>query len=190
MAKELGTDLGALVGNEAVVGRIEPQRYVGDGVGLPTLEDILAELRKPGRDPREAFEAPQFRDDVQTLDDLREGMQLQGTVTNVVAFGAFVDIGVHQDGLVHVSELADRFVQDPNAVVKVGDRVTVRVLSVDLARRRIALSMKQPSNALSAAGAGAEKEAGDRPAKPRDRNPPPAAPQPGFAPNGMRITRR
>jgi uncharacterized protein len=148
-------------------------------VGLPTLEDILSELRKPGRDPREAFEAPAFREDVQTLEDLREGMLLQGTVTNVVAFGAFVDVGVHQDGLVHISELADRYVSDPNAVVKVGDRVNVRVLGVDLPRRRIALSMKQP-------GSTAPPPRTER----QERQPPPrreAAPREGIAANGMRI---
>jgi protein Tex len=147
IAGDVGVRLESLVGNEAAVARIEPRKYVGDEVGLPTLEDILAELRKPGRDPRDAFEAPAFRDDVQTLDDLKEGMSLQGTVTNVVAFGAFVDVGVHQDGLVHVSELSNKFVQDPNAVVKVGDRVNVRVMSVDVQRKRIALSMKDPSSA-------------------------------------------
>ncbi|HEX2095261.1 MAG TPA: Tex family protein [Longimicrobiaceae bacterium] len=142
IARDIGVGLESLVGNEEAIRRIEPRRYVGDGVGLPTLEDIVAELRKPGRDPRKAFEAPAFREDVQTISDLREGMVLQGTVTNVVAFGAFVDVGVHQDGLVHVSELSDRFVKDPNQVARVGDRVTVRVLSVDVPRNRIALSMK------------------------------------------------
>jgi protein Tex len=142
MARDIGVRVAELVGNPAAVGRIESARYVGGDVGLPTLADILAELGKPGRDPREAFEAPAFRDDVQEIEDLREGMVLQGTVTNVVAFGAFVDVGVHQDGLVHVSQLADRFVRDPAEVVSVGDRVTVRVMSVDLARHRIALSMR------------------------------------------------
>ncbi|MDB4947509.1 MAG: Tex-like protein [Gemmatimonadetes bacterium] len=147
IAGDLAVKLDSLVGNEDAVRRIEPRRYVGDGVGLPTLEDIVAELRKPGRDPRDAFEAPAFRDDVKEIADLEEGMTLQGTVTNVVAFGAFVDVGVHQDGLVHVSELSNRFVQDPTTVVKVGDRVNVRVMSVDAARKRIALSMKDPSQA-------------------------------------------
>jgi protein Tex len=157
IARDLGIELDTLVGDEGAVQRIEPRRYVGDGVGLPTLEDIVAELRKPGRDPRDAFEAPSFRDDVETLADLREGMTLQGTVTNVVAFGAFVDVGVHQDGLVHISHLADRFVQDPNDVVKVGDRVKVRVLSVDVARQRIALSMK---SAAEAGGSGSTGSSG------------------------------
>ena len=111
-------------------------------MGEPTLRDILAELKKPGRDPRGSFEPPRFREDVQKLEDLREGMQLEGVVTNVTAFGAFVDVGVHQDGLVHVSQMAAKYVRDPHAIVRVGDRVNVRVVTVDLERRRVALSMK------------------------------------------------
>ncbi|HVG44638.1 MAG TPA: S1 RNA-binding domain-containing protein, partial [Longimicrobium sp.] len=130
------------------------------GVGLPTLEDIVAELKKPGRDPREQFEAPAFRDDVQSIGDLKEGMSLQGTITNVVAFGAFVDIGVHQDGLVHVSELSDRFVKDPNEAARVGDRVTVRVMSVDVPRKRIALSMKTQGVTKPAGGGRPNAQAG------------------------------
>ena len=185
IAADLRLPLQSLIGNDDALARIEPRRYLGDGVGLPTLEDILAELRKPGRDPRQQFEPPVYRDDVQTLEDLEEGMTLQGTVTNVVAFGAFVDVGVHQDGLVHVSELSDRYVQDPNAVVKVGDRVSVRVLSVDLSRRRVALSMKTPG---AAPGRPARAAAPGKPdaGKPR----PPEPPRAGLAPNGMRITRR
>jgi uncharacterized protein len=144
IAADLAVPLDQLVGNETAVAAIRPERYVGEGVGLPTLRDIVGELGRPGRDPRRAFEAPAFREDVSTLADLREGMVLEGTVTNVVAFGAFVDVGVHQDGLVHVSQLSDRFVRDPAEVVKVGDRVTVRVLSVDAARQRVGLTMKKP----------------------------------------------
>jgi protein Tex len=140
MARDRGLALRDLVGNAAIV--IDWKRYVSEDVGEPTLRDILAELKKPGRDPRGSFEPPRFREDVQQLDDLRAGMQLDGIVTNVTAFGAFVDVGVHQDGLVHVSQLADRFVRDPHAVVKVGDRVSVKVVSVDTERRRIALTMK------------------------------------------------
>ncbi|MGZ8711437.1 MAG: helix-hairpin-helix domain-containing protein, partial [Thermoanaerobaculia bacterium] len=142
MAADLGVAVRELVGNAQLVDGIDWKRYVAGDVGEPTLRDILAELRKPGRDPRGSFAPPKFRDDVQKLEDLRDGMQLDGVVTNVTAFGAFVDIGVHQDGLVHVSQLADKFVRDPHAVVKVGDRVTVKVVSVDLERRRIALTMK------------------------------------------------
>ncbi|HET8772929.1 MAG TPA: Tex family protein [Thermoanaerobaculia bacterium] len=142
MAADLGVAVRELVGNAQLVDRIDWKRYAAGDAGEPTLRDILAELKKPGRDPRGEFEPPKFRDDVQKLEDLRDGMQLDGIVTNVTAFGAFVDIGVHQDGLVHVSQLANKFVRDPHAVVKVGDRVSVKVVSVDLERRRIALSMK------------------------------------------------
>jgi uncharacterized protein len=126
-----------------VIDRIDVRRYVDGDVGLFTLGDILAELKKPGRDPRAGFAPPQFRDDVRELGDLEPGMELEGVVTNVTAFGAFVDVGVHQDGLVHVSQLADRFVKDPSEVVKVGDKIKVRVLEVDLDRKRIALSAKK-----------------------------------------------
>jgi uncharacterized protein len=143
MARDLGADVAALAGSPALAGRVDWRRYVSAGVGEPTLRDILAELEKPGRDPRGDFSAPAFRDDLRSLEDVREGMVLQGVVTNVTAFGAFVDVGVHQDGLVHVSELANRFVLDPAEVVRVGDRLTVKVLGVDLARRRLSLSAKQ-----------------------------------------------
>ncbi len=111
--------------------------------GLPTLRDIIVELKKPGRDPRAIFVTTGFREDVMEVKDLEAGMTLNGIVTNVAAFGAFVDIGVHQDGLVHISQLADRFVKDPNQVVKVGQQVQVRVVSVDLQRMRIALTMRR-----------------------------------------------
>ncbi len=143
MAKDLNVELSELVGDSALAQRIEITRYVGDGIGKLTLRDIVSELDKPGRDPRKEFDRPRFRDDVNALEDLQEGMELEGVVTNVTAFGAFVDVGVHQDGLVHVSQLADRFVKDPSEVVKVGDRVNVRVLSVDTARKRIALSARK-----------------------------------------------
>jgi uncharacterized protein len=150
MAKDLDVARGALVGNTALAQRIDVQRYVDEpaGIGLPTLKDIIDELQKPGRDPREEFREVGFDANVTTLAQVKEGMTLNGLVTNVAAFGAFVDVGVHQDGLVHVSELANRFVKDPAEVVKVGDRVRVKVLSVDLARKRMGLSIK----ALQAAG--------------------------------------
>ncbi len=119
------------------------------GIGIPTLKDILEELKKPGRDPRDAFEQPVFRSDVMHLEDLKEGMVLTGTVRNVIDFGAFVDIGVHQDGLVHISQIADRFVKHPMDVVKTGDIVKVRVLSVDVGKKRIALTMKNIGNSLN-----------------------------------------
>jgi protein Tex len=142
MAADLGVDVRRLVGSAGLVRRVDWRRYVEGDLGEPTLRDILAELERPGRDPRGDFTPPAFRDDLRTLEDVRAGMVLQGVVTNVTAFGAFVDVGVHQDGLVHVSELSERFVRDPAEVVRVGDRVTVRVLSVDLERRRLGLSMK------------------------------------------------
>ena len=143
MARDLSVDLADLVGRDALVGKIDPTRYLGPGLGEPTLRDILAELRRPGRDPRGDFSAPAFRADLDRLEDVREGMVLEGVVTNVTAFGAFVDIGVHHDGLVHVSQLANRFVKDPAEVVRVGDRVRVKVVSVDLARKRLGLSIRQ-----------------------------------------------
>jgi len=143
MAKDLGVPLLELVGNAALADKIDWRKYVTDDVGEPTLRDIIAELKKPGRDPRDSFEPPKFRDDVRTMEDLAIGMELEGVVTNVTAFGAFVDVGVHQDGLVHVSKLADRFVRDPNEVVKVGDKLQVRVLEVDLQRKRISLSARK-----------------------------------------------
>ncbi|MET0410772.1 MAG: Tex family protein, partial [Polyangiaceae bacterium] len=142
MAKDLNAPLSSLIGNTALLAKVELARYRSTDVGDFTLRDILTELDKPGRDPRKSFEAPSFKDDVRELGDLKTGMQLEGVVTNITAFGAFVDVGVHQDGLVHVSELADTFVKDPHAVVKVGDRLQVRVLSVDLERRRISLSAR------------------------------------------------
>jgi uncharacterized protein len=142
MAADLGVGLDALVGCRDQVQRIDLKRYVDDQHGLPTLNDIRDELLKPGRDPRRQFETARFREDVQEPKDLEKGMVLQGCVTNVAAFGAFVDIGVHQDGLVHISELADRFVKNPAEIVKVGQVVHVTVLDVDLIRKRIALSMK------------------------------------------------
>jgi uncharacterized protein len=141
MAKDLGVPVASLVGNDSAA-RIDLGRYESGDVGSYTLNDILAELKKPGRDPRASFEPPKFRDDVRTLEDLERDMVLEGVVTNVTGFGAFVDIGVHHDGLVHVSQLSDRFVKDPADVVKVGDRLTVRVLEIDLERRRISLSAR------------------------------------------------
>ncbi len=142
MATDLGVSLTDLAADPALIARIDLARYVTDTVGLPTLRDILEELKKPGRDPREEFVAASFRDDVREISDLREGMVLQGVVTNVTAFGAFVDVGVHQDGLVHVSHLTDRFVKDPNDAVRVGQVVKVKVLAVDGERKRISLSIR------------------------------------------------
>jgi protein Tex len=142
IAKDAKVPLAQLIGKNDVVSAIGWAKYVSNDVGLPTLEDIQKELVKPGRDPRDTFEPQSFRDDVRKMEDLKVGMVLEGVVTNVTAFGAFVDVGVHQDGLVHVSQLADRFVKDPHEAAKVGDKLKVRVLEVDLARKRIALSAK------------------------------------------------
>lgn len=143
MAKDLNCKVSDLLANESLRKQIQLQKYVTAEVGMPTLTDILAELAKPGRDPREQFEAFEFTDGVNEIKDLRVGMKLPGIVTNITNFGAFVDIGVHQDGLVHVSQLADKFVKDPNEVVKVAQKVMVTVTEVDEARKRIALSMKK-----------------------------------------------
>jgi uncharacterized protein len=142
MAKDLGQPLQGLIGNAKAVAAIAKQRYISEEVGEFTLNDILEELAKPGRDPRANFEPPQFNDAVSTLADLRVGMVLEGVVTNVTAFGAFVDVGVHQDGLVHVSQLASHFVKDPTTVVRVGDKLRVKVLEVDTNRKRISLSAR------------------------------------------------
>ena len=150
MASDLGVAVSALVGNDALVDSIPLAKYVAGDAGLPTLRDIVAELKKPGRDPRAGFEPPAFRDDLTKPADLLSGMVLEGVVTNIVAFGCFVDVGVHQDGLVHVSQIADRYVKDPNDVVKVGQRVKVTVQSIDLARGRIALSMRKEAGGLAA----------------------------------------
>jgi uncharacterized protein len=141
IASDLGVRLSDLIGNASLVRKIDRKRYAAEA-GELTLADICDELLKPGRDPRAEFERPAFRDDVTELSHLQQGMILEGVVTNVAAFGAFVDVGVHQDGLVHVSQLADRFVKDPNEVVQVGQKVKVRVLDVDLERKRISLSMR------------------------------------------------
>jgi protein Tex len=187
MAKDLGVPLASLVGNTNALAQVKKERYFGEGVGEFTMNDILAELAKPGRDPRASFEPPKFRDDVRTMEDLRPGMELEGVVTNVTAFGAFVDVGVHQDGLVHVSKLSDRFVQDPSTVVKVGDKLQVRVVEVDLARKRISLSARKDEGPRPPGGAPQQKG----PA-PQQKRPAPggksdarsaAASQAGFANN-------
>jgi protein Tex len=136
------SDIKALIGNGEVIRQLKPQAFVDETFGLPTVTDILRELEKPGRDPRPAFKTAAFKEGVETLKDLEPGMILEGTVTNVAAFGAFVDIGVHQDGLVHISAMAKTFVKDPRAVVKPGDIVKVKVLEVEVERKRIALSLR------------------------------------------------
>ncbi|PKN19196.1 MAG: RNA-binding transcriptional accessory protein [Deltaproteobacteria bacterium HGW-Deltaproteobacteria-22] len=158
MARDLGVDVKDVIGNADLIASIPLDRYVTDGIGRFTLADIIEELKKPGRDPRRAFEAAGFREDIREFEDLEEGMILTGIVTNVTAFGAFVDIGVHQDGLIHVSELSHTFVKDPMTVVRPGLKVTVKVIGLDVQRRRIALSIK----ACTEPGPG-ERPAGARP---------------------------
>jgi protein Tex len=153
-----GRDVRSLMAEPAVLQTLDPQQFTDARFGLPTVRDILAELEKPGRDPRPSFKTATFADGIEDIKDLKPGMHLEGTVTNVAAFGAFVDIGVHQDGLVHVSQLADRFIKDPHVVVKAGDVVRVRVVEVDVARKRIALTMRK-DNAGAAADAPAPRAA-------------------------------
>ena len=168
IAEKSGRPLKALIGDKAFLSMLQPEAFANEQFGVPTVTDILAELIKPGRDPRPEFKTATFADGVEKISDLKVGMKLEGTVTNVTAFGAFVDIGVHQDGLVHISELADTFVKDPHAVIKAGDVVNVRVKEIDADRKRIALSMKrevagtQGAHAKPAPSPGKEK--GGRPA--------------------------
>ncbi|MER8384044.1 RNA-binding transcriptional accessory protein [Mesorhizobium sp. M1380] len=152
-----GRDVRSLMGDSAALKALDPRVFVDERFGLPTVRDILAELEKPGRDPRPGFKTATFADGVDDIKDLKPGMQLEGTVTNVAAFGAFVDIGVHQDGLVHVSQLADRFIKDAHEVVKAGDVVKVRVVDVDIKRKRIGLSMRKDGDG------GAPRDNGNRP---------------------------
>ncbi len=148
----------SMIGDRAFLKALKPAEFADASFGIPTVTDIIAELEKPGRDPRPEFKTATFKEGVEKISDLKPGMQLEGTVTNVTAFGAFVDVGVHQDGLVHISELADRFVKDPREVVKAGDVVTVRVKEVDVERKRIALTMRSGSIERSA-GAGDRRPA-------------------------------
>lgn len=142
MAKDLNVSISELVANDDLIRQVDVKKYVFGDIGELTIKDIISELKKPGRDPRKSFEPPAFRDDILSVKDLKEGMKLEGIVTNVTAFGAFVDIGVHQDGLIHLSELADRFIKDANEVVKVGDKIQVKVLQIDMERNRISLTAR------------------------------------------------
>ena len=175
-----GLPVQELIGKGAVLRTLKPEEFADAQFGVPTVKDILAELEKPGRDPRPEFKTATFKDGVEGLDDLQPGMLLEGVVTNVANFGAFVDIGVHQDGLVHVSQLADRFVKDPREVVKTGDIVTVKVVEVDLKRRRIALTMKLQEVAPRPAGPKPTGGPVGRPSGARPQNPQPA-PEPSTS---------
>jgi len=178
MAQDLACGVADLLRDSALRARLKLDKYVTPTVGLPTLTDIVAELAKPGRDPRQQFEAFSFAEGVNQMTDLKPGMKLPGVVTNVTAFGAFIDIGVHQDGLAHVSQLADRFIKDANEAVKVGQRVHATVLEVDLERKRISLSLKArpelsaPRGAAGAAGAGPGPGQNRGPGSPGGQRPP------------------
>ncbi|WP_030560748.1 Tex family protein [Streptomyces aureocirculatus] len=169
MAGTAGGDVGALIGDTATLRSLKAVDFVDDLFGLPTVTDILKELEKPGRDPRPAFKTATFKDGVEKISDLTPGMVLEGVVTNVAAFGAFVDVGVHQDGLVHVSAMSKTFVKDPRDVVKPGDIVKVKVLDVDVPRKRVSLTLRLDDEAAqdSAGGDGGRKERGGRPPQQR-----------------------
>ncbi len=182
MAEAVGRPAVELIGNEEALQAISLEAFVTETIGMPTLLDILSELRAPGHDPRPPFRVATFKEGLDDLADLKPGMVLEGVVTNVATFGAFVDIGVHQDGLVHVSRLADRFVKDPHEVVKAGDIVRVKVLEVDMERKRIALTMrfeKKPSAAPRVQGQRPAREpAANRQAGRRGKPAPAPAPAP------------
>jgi len=175
MAKDLALDVLDLLERDELRKKIDLNKYITDTVGIPTLTDILAELDKPGRDPRKQFETLKFSQGIEKIDDVRAGMSLPGVVTNVTAFGAFVDLGVHQDGLVHISQLADRFIKDPNEVVKVHQHVMVKVLDVDLERKRISLSMKQDADYPAGKTGPASRKSANRPKPKKPGKQPPGA---------------
>jgi uncharacterized protein len=187
MAKDLTVSVNDLMTDSSARGKVDIQKYATDEVGEPTLKDILQELARPGRDPREQFEVVQFKEGVNQISDLREGMKLPGIVTNVTAFGAFVDIGVHQDGLVHISQLADVFVKDPNEHVKVGQKTHVTVTEIDLARKRLALSMKSQPEIGSSSRNGDTKNDRNTPSKRPQNNRPNqrSKPKRSFKGNGL-----
>ena len=170
IARDNNTAQQLLIGDSKLLRQLDAASYVDDRFGLPTIRDIVAELDKPGRDPRPEFKTATFKEGVETIKDLQPGMLLEGAVTNVTNFGAFVDIGVHQDGLVHISALANKFVKDPHEVVKTGDIVTVKVIEVDSDRKRIALSMRNDNEVSSTPQDGANRTADagkNRPTKPK-----------------------
>ena len=179
---QCGREVRNIIGDSSFLRGLKAEQFTDERFGVPTVRDILKELEKPGRDPRPEFVAPSFADGVEDVKDLRPGMILEGRVTNVAAFGAFVDIGVHQDGLVHVSALSHTFVKDPRDAVKAGDIVKVKVMEVDLPRQRIALSMRlddEPGQARSGRPAG--NSSGDTRGK-RDERPSRPASKPTAAP--------
>jgi uncharacterized protein len=177
MVKTAGQEVASLIGNTGVLRSLRPQDFVDETFGLPTVTDILKELEKPGRDPRPAFKTATFKEGVEKIADLSAGMVLEGVVTNVAAFGAFIDVGVHQDGLAHVSALSKTFVKDPRDVVKPGDIVKVKVLEVDIPRKRISLTLRLDDEA-QASGGERRQERGGRPRTPQQRQQQPRQQQP------------
>ncbi|MFE4583588.1 helix-hairpin-helix domain-containing protein, partial [Streptomyces chartreusis] len=171
MVKTSGQEVAALIGNTGVLRSLKPNEFVDETFGLPTVSDILKELEKPGRDPRPAFKTATFKEGVEKISDLTSGMVLEGVVTNVAAFGAFIDVGVHQDGLAHISALSKTFVKDPRDVVKPGDIVKVKVLDVDIPRKRISLTLRLDDEAAGqgqqGGGGGERRQRGGRPPQQR-----------------------
>ncbi len=176
-----------IIGNTEIIRQVNAEEFVDDQFGLPTIQDVLSELEKPGRDPRPEFRTAKFRDDITEVSQLSEGMQLEGVVTNVTNFGAFVDVGVHQDGLVHISELANEFVSDPHKVVKPGQIVQVRVLTVDVERNRVNLSMRPEGAAAAKAPRQPRRDQNEQRTerKPQGKRPQQARPQ-GDRPQGKK----
>jgi uncharacterized protein len=172
------SDIRVVIGNGAVLKKLNPQNFTDEKFGVPTVKDILSELEKPGRDPRPEFKTATFMEGVEKIGDLKPGMMLEGVVTNVAAFGAFVDVGVHQDGLVHISALSDTFVKDPRDIVKPGDIVRVKVLEVDIPRKRISLSMRMSDPVeKNSSGRGDDNRGAFQKSRPQDgkKSPAPAA---------------
>ena len=166
IAQDTGRDIRSLIGDSSFLRSLDPKRFTDESFGLPTVTDILKELDKPGRDPRPEFKTAEFQDGVESLKDLQPGMILEGVVTNVTNFGAFVDIGVHQDGLVHISALSEKFVKDPYEVVKAGDIVKVKVMEVDIPRNRVGLSMRMsdtPGQKTEGPRGGGQNRGGNQP---------------------------
>ena len=185
--KKIASEMKDVIGNRDKLKGLSPAEFVDEKFGVPTVRDILLELEKPGRDPRPEFKTATFKEGVETLNDLLPGMILEGVVTNVANFGAFVDIGVHQDGLVHISALAEKFVSDPRDVVRVGQTVQVRVQEVDIARKRIALTMRLNDDAPPARSMGSGAAAGNGSggnANRGARKPNPVAPASSPSPGG------
>ncbi|NKI57962.1 RNA-binding transcriptional accessory protein [Labrenzia sp. PO1] len=184
IVKACGRDVRQIMGDASLLKGLEPSEFTDEKFGLPTVKDILSELEKPGRDPRPEFKTATLQDGVEEISDLKPGMKLEGTVTNVTNFGAFVDVGVHQDGLVHVSQLADRFVDDPHKVVKAGDIVKVTVLEVDVPRKRISMTMKSQADYQGQRERGGQERGGQNRNGPGGRGPGGKGPGDGNSPRG------